>query len=53
MWAWLCNLCYEKKEVNSPYHTRPFNEYSKGMNTLCSYNIRNNEEDGIDCCLDE
>ena len=30
--------------MTHPYHTRPFSEYSKGMNTLSSYNIRNNEE---------
>lgn len=37
----LCNLCYEKKQVN--YHTRPFSEYTKSINVLCSYNIRNND----------
>jgi hypothetical protein len=42
--SWLCSLCYEKKDVTHPYHTRPFNEYAKGMNILCSYNIRNNDE---------
>lgn len=38
----LCNLCYEKKEVN--YHSRPFSEYKKSINILCSYNIRNNDQ---------
>ena len=23
--SWFCNLCYQKKEVSHPYHTRPFN----------------------------
>jgi hypothetical protein len=27
-----------------PQHTRPFVEYTKGMNIVCSYNIRNNDE---------
>lgn len=39
--ACLCNCCYEKKEVQ--YHSRPFTEYTKSLNILCSYNIRNND----------
>ena len=39
-----CSLCYERKVTSRPQHTRPFVEYSKGMNILCSYNIRNNDE---------
>lgn len=42
--GWLSSLCYEKKEVMRPQHTRPFVEYTKGMNVLYSYNIRNNDE---------
>jgi hypothetical protein len=42
--GWLCSLCYERKETTRPQHTRPFVEYAKGMNVLCSYNIRNNDE---------
>lgn len=41
--TWLCSLCYEKKETVRPQHTRPFVDYAKGMNILCSYNIRNND----------
>lgn len=42
--SWVCSLCYEKKDVTHPYHTRPFSEYVKGMNVLSSFNIRNNDE---------
>ena len=42
--SWCCSLCYEKKETARPQHTRPFVEYTKGMNILHSYNIRNNDE---------
>lgn len=39
----LCSLCYDRKQVVHPYHTRPFAEYAKGMNVVVSYNIRNND----------
>jgi hypothetical protein len=42
--SWLSSLCHERKETSRPQHTRPFAEYAKGMNVLCSYNIRNNDE---------
>jgi hypothetical protein len=42
--SWLSSCCYERKAVAAVYHTRPFSEYAKGMNILCSYNIRNNDE---------
>ncbi len=42
--SWLSSLCFEKKEVVHPYHTRPFSEYAKTMNVLPSYNIRNNDK---------
>lgn len=42
--GWLSGLCYERKEVVHAQHTRPFAEYAKGMNVLCSFNIRNNDE---------
>lgn len=35
-------MCYESKNVH--YHSRPFSEYTKSMNILSSYNIRNNDE---------
>lgn len=38
----LCGICYEKKEVR--YHSRPFSEYTKSINVLSSYNIRNNDQ---------
>lgn len=41
---WVSSLCYDRKEVVRAQHTRPFVEYSKGMNIICSYNIRNNDE---------
>lgn len=42
--SFLCGLCYERKEIEHEYHTRPFSEYAKGMNILYSYNIKNNDE---------
>ena len=42
--GFLSSLCFEKKEVVHPYHTRPFSEYAKTMNVLTSYNIRNNDK---------
>jgi hypothetical protein len=37
----LCSCC----QAPPPnYHTRPFWEYAKGMNVLCSYNIRKNDK---------
>jgi hypothetical protein len=42
--SFLCGLCYERKEVVQAYHTRPFSEYARGINILCSYNIKNNDE---------
>lgn len=42
--SFCCSLCYEKKETTRPQHTRPFVEYTKGMNIVSSYNIRNNDE---------
>jgi hypothetical protein len=37
----LCGCC----ETPPPnFHTRPFWEYAKGMNILCSYNIRKNDK---------
>jgi hypothetical protein len=37
----LCSCC-QRPLPN--YHTRPFWEYAKGMNVLCSYNIRKNDK---------
>ena len=42
--SWLSSLCFEKKQVVHPYHTRPYSEYAKTMNMLASYNIRNNDK---------
>jgi hypothetical protein len=41
--SWLSSLCFEKKQVLHPYHTRPYSDYAKTMNVLSSYNIRNND----------
>lgn len=42
--SWLSSLCFEKKVVAHPYHAKPFSDYSKTMNVLSSYNIRNNDK---------
>jgi len=42
--SWLSSLCFEKKQVVHPYHTRPFSDYAKAMNVLASFNIRNNDK---------
>ena len=39
--SYLCGICYERKEA--VYHSRPFSEYTKSINVLTSYNIRNND----------
>ena len=37
----LCSCC--AKPIPN-FHTRPFSEYSKTMNVLCSYSIRKNDK---------
>lgn len=42
--SWLSSLCFEKKQVILPYHTKPYSELIKTLNVVSSYNIRNNDE---------
>ncbi len=41
--GFLASCCYDRKQVLMHYHTRPYYEYARSMNTVISYNIRNND----------